>query len=357
MMRILLDCRMASWSGVGRYTTGLASALARRDDIALVVACNPAAAELLTGDLNAEVFSATSAPFSLTGMWELGRIARAARADVTHCPHFPTPLPAPHPLVVTLHDLSPLIVPGLMPSAAKRALYRAWNHRAVRQANRIVTVSENTARDLARFFPVSASKTSVVLSAADDFARGELGELPSWLEGRRYILSMGNTRPHKDVPTLVQAFEALPDKDVMLVLVGADVPGYVASVIGASSERVRFTGPVDDSVLRRLYTTAELFAFPSLYEGFGLPPLEAMALGTPVITTSAASLPEVVGDAAVVVPPGDVEALAGALADVLSDNALRARLSDAGRARAATMTWERTAKETIAVYERVVAEV
>ncbi|MDO9556428.1 MAG: glycosyltransferase family 1 protein [Coriobacteriia bacterium] len=347
---------MASWSGVGRYTTGLASALARRDDVALVVACDPVDVELLTGDLNAEVFSATSAPFSLTGMWELGRIARRARADVTHCPHFPTPFPALHPLVVTLHDLSPLIVPGLMPSAAKRTLYRAWNRRAVRCADRIVAVSASTAHDLARIFPPAATKTSVVLEAADDFAGGDLGELPEWLQGRRYILSMGNMRPHKDLPTLLRAFEALSDDGVLLVLVGNDVPGYAASVIGGAADRVRFTGPVDDPMLRRLYQDAAVFAFPSFYEGFGLPPLEAMSLGTPVVCADAASLPEVVGDAALLFPARNVDALTAALARVLSDDAFRRHLSAAGRARAATMTWERTAKETVAVYERAIVE-
>jgi alpha-1,3-rhamnosyl/mannosyltransferase len=353
-MRLLLDCRMASWTGVGRYTRGLEHALSSRDDIQLVRVIAPDAPASLGG---AQSVTATRHPFSPAGALELGSIVRRVAPDLTHCLHFPTPMPARSPLVVTLHDLSPLVVAGLMPSALKRHVYRVWNRRAVRRADHIIADSASTARDLARFFPHAAGKTSVVLLAADDFAAGSLGELPEWLQGQRYILSMGNTRPHKDLPTLLRAFASLADDRLQLVLAGNDVPGYAASIIGAAAERVRFTGPVDDPVLRRLYRDAEVFAFPSLYEGFGLPPLEAMSFGVPVITTSAASLPEVVGDAALLFPPRDADALTAALARLLSDDALRQRLSEAGRRQAAIMSWERTAAETIAVYERVLGEV
>ena len=137
-MRVLLDCRMASWSGVGRYTTGLARALAARDDVELVQACAAGEPPPVTPGPGAEVVAASAHPFGLRGALELERLARKAKPDIVHCPHFPTPLPVRGPLVVTLHDLTPLVVPGVMPSMARRAAYRAWNARAARLAGRII---------------------------------------------------------------------------------------------------------------------------------------------------------------------------------------------------------------------------
>ena len=146
--------------------------------------------------------------------------------------------------------------------------------------------------------------------------------------------------------------------DLRLLLVGADVPGFVASVLDGdeAAGRVCFTGRVGDDVLRALYRDAAVFVFPSRYEGFGLPPLEAMAFGTPVVCSDAASLPEVVGDAALIFPAGDVGALADALSLVLGDVSVRGRLALAGPRRAARFTWERTAAGTVAVYREALEQ-
>ncbi len=193
--------------------------------------------------------------------------------------------------------------------------------------------------------------------AADDFSAGPMGELPVQLRGARYVLSMGNTKTHKDLPALLRAFVRVAEThpDILLVLVGEESPGFVARVLGDSdvAARVRFTGPADDAALRALYAHAEMFAFPSRYEGFGLPPLEAMSFSTPVVTTTAASLPEVVGDAALRVAPGDEEALADAIVRIAGDAALRERLGQAGVRRAASFSWDRTAERTARVYAEV----
>ncbi|MHB1340740.1 MAG: glycosyltransferase family 4 protein [Coriobacteriia bacterium] len=344
---------MASWSGVGRYTRGLARALARRDDIDLIQVVGRGQAP----PADAPRIRMVGHPLSPLGAVTLGAAVSAARADVIHCPHFPTPFPAEHPLVVTLHDVSPLVVPGVMPSAAKRFAYRRMNDRAVRFSDRVITVSEHSAGDIARLFPAAAGKVRVVPNAADDFADGQIGALPSWLAEQPYIFSMGNTKPHKDLPTLLRAFSAIANAHprVMLVLAGGDPGGYAVSVLGdtPAASRVRFTGLLGDPVLRALYSAAKVFVFPSTYEGFGLPPLEAMAFGAPVITTDAASLPEVVGCAALSFPPGDDVALAEALGMLLTDDSARARLTAVGRERAALFSWDRTAEETVAVYTEV----
>jgi alpha-1,3-rhamnosyl/mannosyltransferase len=146
--------------------------------------------------------------------------------------------------------------------------------------------------------------------------------------------------------------------ELRLLLVGRDEPGYATSVLGdtPAARRVSFTGRVDDPVLRALYAGAGAFVFPSRYEGFGLPPLEAMASGTPVVCSDATSLPEVVGDAALVFPAGDVTAAAGAILRLLDDDSLRASLVSAGRERAALFTWERTAAQTVGAYRDLLDE-
>jgi len=362
-MRVLLDCRMASWSGVGRYTTGLARALAARDDVELVQVCAAGEAPPVARGPGAEVAVASAHPFGVRGALELGRLARQAKPDLVHCPHFPTPMPVRGPLVVTLHDLTPLLVPGAMPSGARRLVYRAGNARAARLASRIIVPSRATAADVTRLFAVARGKLAVTAEAADDFASGPSGPLIGALADLAappYLLSMGNTKPHKDLPTLLRAFAQLAPArpELRLLLVGADPPGYLAAALAGAPAgeapdvraSVAFTGPVTDAELRKLYAGASAFVFPSRYEGFGLPPLEAMALGAPVVCADAASLPEVVGDAALLFPAGDAAALARTLARVLDDLALRERLSQAGRKRAAQFTWQRTAAATVAVY-------
>jgi len=347
---------MSEWSGVGRYTKGLASALARRDDIALtlVTAADAPFAPAASANSVATVPAAAS-PFSIAGARELGAAIAKVAPDISHCPHFPTPWPAPHPLAVSLQDLTPLLVPGVMPSAFKRGVYRALNERATRLADVLILPSESTARDILSAFPRAAGKVRVVLDAADDFSAERVGEIPAGLvgEGYRYVFSMGNTKPHKDLPALFSAFAGLAaaEPGLRLILAGTGDDAYLdAHVPAACRDRVRFTGRIDDDQLRALYAGAALFAFPSRYEGFGLPPLEAMSFGTPVVSSDGGSLPEVVGDAALVVPVGDAAALEGAMREVLGDPARAAELAEAGRARAATFTWDKTAAETIAAY-------
>lgn len=361
-MRVLLDCRMASWTGVGRYTVGLARALAARSDVELVQV-------VAQGDLApvpssaAGVVRATRHPFSYGGASELARLARQAAPDVVHCTHFPTPIPAPHPLVVTVHDLSPLLVPGIMPSALRRGVYRWWNARATTVADRIVVPSHHTKSDVERMFLAATGKTRVTLEAADDFACGPRASLTQELTarvGERYVFSMGSTRPHKDLPTLLRAFATIAPKHLglNLVLAGAGDAGFVDRILVDTPADIRrralFTGRIDDPVLRTLYERAAVFAFPSLHEGFGLPPLEAMALGTPVVVAEATSLPEVVGNAGLLFPPGDEDALADALGRVLDDDGLRSRLAASGLARAATFTWALTAERTVSAYREAV---
>jgi glycosyltransferase involved in cell wall biosynthesis len=359
-MRVLLDCRMATWTGVGRYSTGLVRALARRDDLELILFSATGDEPVVEGDNVRTVFSARH-PFMPGGLMAFGNFAATVRPDITHCLQFPTPLPFRKPLVVTLHDLTPLFVHGVMESATKRSIYHRLNERAVRLADAIIVVSANTAADVAREFPRAQGKMHIILESADDFSAGEVGPLPghlAHLATTLYILSMGSTRSHKDIPTLISAFALIAQRnpDLRLVLVGEEVPGFVDQVLPGRpliAEHVVWTGRVTDAELRALYADATVFAFPSLYEGFGLPPLEAMAMGAPVVVSDSSSLPEVVDDAGLLVPPADPRALAEAIERVLRDEGLREKLVAAGGRRAAQLSWAAAAEATVGVYQEV----
>jgi alpha-1,3-rhamnosyl/mannosyltransferase len=364
-MRILLDCRMSGWSGVGRYTVGLARALAAGGEVELVQVCAAGDRPPVPPGTGAEVAIAAARPLGLRGSLELGRLVRRCRPDLVHCAHFPTPLPARGPLVVTLHDLTPLLVAGALPSAGRRIVYRRSNARAVRVAQGIIVPSRHTRADVETLFPASRGTITVTPEAADDFSSGPVGPLSpalGTLASSTYLFSMGNTKPHKDLETLLRAFARLaPDwPELHLLLAGAQTPQYVAAVLESAPpevrERVSFTGVVTDAELRALYEGAAAFVFPSRHEGFGLPVLEAMALGAPVVCAKAASLPEVAGEAAVFFAPGNAVALAEVLSSVLGDPSLREKLILAGRARAAQFTWEGTAAMTVAVYRQALRE-
>ena len=359
MIRVLLDCRMQDWTGVGRYTVGLTRALARRDDVEIV--------QVVLGDAEppaeGDVLRASKPVLSFAGGRELGRLARAAQPDVVHCLQYPTPRPTWHPLVVTLHDLSPIIVYGTMPSFLKRRVYRSWNRRAVSVADALIADSTHTAHDVAVHLGADRSRIDVVPLATDDFADGSVDSLPprlAELAAQSYLLSMGNTKPHKGLDDLVRAFAGFSEEhpEYRLLLVGQEDAGWLARHVADTpfADRVFFTGRVTDGELRSLYAACTAFVFPSHYEGFGLPPLEAMHYGAPAVCSTAASLPEVVGDAALLFEAGDTAGLADQLALIVDDQDVRRRIIEAGSRRATAFSWEATATGTVAVYRAVIED-
>ncbi len=237
---------------------------------------------------------------------------------------------------------------ALAPQKRARAIERATLPLAVRRSAALTAISQATADDLVRRFPRAAGKTTVTLLAADAAFAAQDGEAADL--GVPYVLAVGTLEPRKNLPRLIEAFARLDTKHE-LVLVGGlgwDTAETEAAIAGA--ERVRRLGHVGDAELRALYRGAALFAYPSLYEGFGLPVLEAMAAGAPVLTSSVSSLPEVGGDAAFYCDPLDVASIRDGLARGLAEGASRVA---AGRARAATFSWDRYAAETLAVLRGV----
>jgi alpha-1,3-rhamnosyl/mannosyltransferase len=267
------------------------------------------------------------------------------------------------PTVVVVCDLV-AFDDALAPQRRARAIERATLPPAVRRAAALTAISQATADDLAARFPAARPKTAVTPLAADErFARDDgpsvaevrvrhgLGERP-------YVLAVGTLEPRKNLPRLVEAFAALPPalRDAHeLVLAGAVGWNTDATLAAVARHRVRQLGHVPEDHLPALYRGAAAFAYPSLYEGFGLPVVEAMAAGAPVLTSNVSSLPEVAGDAALLVDPWSVPSIRDGLARLLADRDLARRLAARGRERAATFSWERHAREVLTVVERAAA--
>jgi alpha-1,3-rhamnosyl/mannosyltransferase len=254
-----------------------------------------------------------------------------------------------------------VIYPQHLPHRWTAWIFRAAASLAVRRASHVITLSESTKADLVRLSGTSQEKITVTYAAADESFRPF--EKEQWEQvlhryglPRRYILYLGINKPHKNLVFLLQVFSEV-ETEAKLVLAGREDPRYRQARKEAERldlrERVVFLGEVADRDLPMLYNGAELFVFPSLYEGFGLPVLEAMACGTPVICSSTSSLPEIVGDAALTLDPLDRDAWVAALTELLEKEALRAEMSTKGLRRAQTFSWEDTARRTWLVYQRI----
>jgi glycosyltransferase involved in cell wall biosynthesis len=299
--------------------------------------------------------------FGVTGK----ALAASRRPDLLHLPQFSAPFWSPVPIVVTIHDVIPLVLPEYRASGAMR-IYLSIMSRNVKRARRIIVPSESAAADVIRVLDIPASRVVVIPEAASpDLVPDLSGEAREFVRRRfgievPYLFNIGGFDVRKNLPLLIQAFaKARPlfPQKTMLAIAGAPHSGRTSmfpplepliAKLGLGNH-VRLVGHVTDDERRSLYQAAAAYVTPSMYEGFGLTPLEAMACGVPAIVANRTSLPEVVGDAGMVVEP-TVDAFAEAMVALLRDGTRRARLSDAGLARAAEFTWDKAAAKTADVY-------
>jgi glycosyltransferase involved in cell wall biosynthesis len=285
-------------------------------------------------------------------------------ADLLHALGFVSPIAWRGRTVVTVYDLSFLRFPEVY-NRANRMYLSSFTPPSLRRADRVITISEDARRDVIELCGVAPERVTPILLAADErFRPAAPDEIRAFRVRQglpdRFVLYQGTLQPRKNVETLVRAYALLRDQgsdDHILVLAGPRGWQYepifeLICQLGMEGS-VKFPGFVPDDELALWYSSAAVFAFPSRYEGFGLPLLEAMACGAPVVSSSASSLPEVVGDAGVLVDPSDVEGLCSALRQLLEDEPRRRALAAAGRARAQTFSWRRTASETVRVYREV----
>jgi glycosyltransferase involved in cell wall biosynthesis/ubiquinone/menaquinone biosynthesis C-methylase UbiE len=288
--------------------------------------------------------------------------------DVIHSPFFNAPKEHHGALVVTIHDVSFLLQPQFHIEANRLHCLQGTLNAAL-YADRIIAVSQQTRKDLIDYFAVPEERIRVIPEAPRrvyaperniEIIRGVLERFGIF---HNFILFVGSLEPRKNLKTLLQAYATYVTRHAgkeLLVVAGGkgwlndDLPKIVAEL--GIAERVKFLGYAQEVDLRVLYSAAKLFVYPSIYEGFGLPPLEAMACGAPVITSNTSALPEVVGDAALLIDPHHSEALSQAMQTVLRDDGLRLRMRQRSLARAALFSWERTAEETLAVYQEACPE-
>ena len=368
-MRIAIDARKLHDYGIGTYVRNLLRELARQDgDDEYLLLCRRDDAEFMRG--LGERFSPiteSAGHYSVREQLTVPISVGRSRVDLFHAPHYVVSPLMRCPYVVTIHDCIHLRFPQYLPNRAALVYAKTVMRLAARRSRRVLTVSNASKDDIIRYLGVPAPKVEVIYNALDE--RLEKPPTPEDVDRVRerfqltspFILYTGNIKPHKNVDRLIEAFSLLRPQGfehVKLLIIGDEISKYpnLRRMIHRFQlhKHVRFLGFVPDETLAVLYQLASVFVFPSLYEGFGLPPLEAMAAGTPVITSNVSSLPEVVGDAALLIDPMDAQAIAGAMARVLGDDALRTSLVCRGRERVKAFSWKRSVARTREVYAELV---
>lgn len=355
-LRVGLDGRYIQdhFPGIGRYTFHLVKELARLEGPETFAVFHNPSAPNTRFDLKSlegtkvTLWPTDISPFSLKSQIALPLAIRQARLDLFHSPHYLLPFLAPCPLVCTVHDTIPLRDPAYMPSRSARLAYRLALSLALARSRAIIADSAASREDLVRRLGVAHYRVRVVYLGVD------LPDLECGGKERdRCILYVGTNKPHKNLPRLVAAYAGAGVRQP-LVIAGAQDPRFPQAqreveALGLG-DRVHFLSHVGEDKLGELYRSADLFVLPSLAEGFGLPALEAMAHGVPVIASNRPALPEVVGEAALLIDPLDVSDLASAIARVLSDKSLAQELARKGRERAALFPWRKTAEGCLSLY-------
>jgi glycosyltransferase involved in cell wall biosynthesis len=374
-VKIAIDIRRMTEFGVGTYTRNIVRALGRLDQGSKYFLIGPPQKVAEIGPLpsNFHTVPLLDRDNSFKGYLDCRATLKRLNCDLVHIPNlFWLPRNLPCPYVMTVHDVLEHMCRAHGQSGLRRSLHFQFTRRVLRGAARIFAVSKFTKTEIENLFGISPGRIEVVYNAIDErFLRGHASETDRQFLAERYlvthpfILYAGRISPHKNVVRIIEAFSALKaelEKErklsgLKLIIIGDELskhPGLRRTVIrGGVQNDVRFMGFVPIEVLRIFYDAAKTFVFPSLYEGFGLPPLEAMAHGTPVVTSNTSSLPEVVGNAAVLVNPENVFEIMHALHRVLLDQTLREKLKERGYAQAKKFSWDASARQIFKAYEDV----
>ncbi len=358
-MKIAIDVRMMWSSGIGSYIRNIVPrVIDRLQGQHFYLLGKAGGMEQWQGfkRSNASWIGAESPIYTLSEQWEMaGRTPKDA--GVFWSPHYNFPLMWGKKLLVTVHDAFHLAQPEFTPGFHKRLYAKFMFRRLTRRADSILCVSQFTKGELLRLAGGNAGRMRVVHNGVDDFWFGmKKGEAP---HPKPYLLFVGNVKPNKNLGRLLQAFDLLRGNIPHDLVIVGQKEGFLTGdreVLRQAESfggRVQFTGLLEERQLRQYYAFADLLVFPSLYEGFGLPPLEAMACGTPVACSNAASLPEVCGDAALYFDPFQPKDMAEKISKVLSDDPLRRELIKKGSEKARSFSWDSAASQTAKVLEEL----
>lgn len=354
-MRIGIDVRKIADSGIGRYTQNLIENLLKIDSLnEYILFFHPDDAQNYDyPGKNARKVIESAGKYSLSEHWALARQAQKHKLDIFHATHYVLPRFLKCRSVVTIHDVIHLIDPsfGFFARAYAKIMIRS----AISKSDMIITVSSQTKDDLLSIFNAPVSKINVILNGGgSDFGPVTGDKLNRSLDEmgleRGYCLFVGSDRPHKNLKAAEGVLAAMR-ADTRFVVVGR-IKQSEKKRYEKFGARVKFFEKVDKQKMEALYSGALALLFPSYHEGFGLPPLEAMACGTPVVASNRSAIPEVTGDAAELVDPDDISAMVRALEKIRDDGEERKRLVEAGAKRAEKFSWEKTARMTLEIYER-----
>jgi glycosyltransferase involved in cell wall biosynthesis len=369
-MKIAIDARKWRDYGIGTYVRNLVRHLARLDKETTYYLFCGLSDQATLRDL-AENFVPVvdqSGGYGIREHFSIPLKLHRLGVGLFHSPHYVLPLLSRTPSVVTIHDCIHLLFPEYLPNRMAWRYARFMMGSAIRRSASILTVSEASRADILRFYPeADPERIHVVPNAIDPALLEDPGEEETARIRERYqihgrfLLYAGNIKPHKNLERLIAAFGKLKRQsgmaDLKLLIIGDEITRYGSLRRGVEAagvrQDVRFFGFVPDRTLAGLYRLASVFVFPSLYEGFGLPPLEAMACGTPVVTSRISSLPEVAGDAALLVDPYSVEDIARGISKVLENPEVAANLVRRGHLRARRYSWERSVRAIHDVYMRI----
>jgi glycosyltransferase involved in cell wall biosynthesis len=392
-LQIALDTRRVADFGIGTYIRNLVRALAKVDDrnqykLITTEQAVPEFADLPPNFVTA-IFPGPKKKGTLqSGLTQIryGLFLRKLEADVFHIPLNAVPLLMPKPYLVTIHDMSTLLFASQL--GYRNRLRQYYLRRGLIRADSVMAVSMATCRDVEAVLGIPMSRMRVVYNAPDPIFHASRAEAMARLQSEAsgdaisypaeiqrvldryrihypFLLYVGRTNPQKNIPRLVEAFAVLRGeiqehpmyRDLRLLIIGDEISRYPqlrhAVIQSRVEDTVRFLGFVPIETLRAFYQAAAAFVFPSLYEGFGLPPLEAMASGTPVVCSNVSSLPEVVGDAAEIVNPENVFDIARGMREVLLNRPRRSVLVERGFDQAGRFSWERTAQQVLDAYEEI----
>jgi glycosyltransferase involved in cell wall biosynthesis len=352
MVNLTIDTRVISLSGMGRYLSNVLPRVARElHDFNIFLLGDAAELNRLdwTKAANITVIPCHSAIYSIKEQLEIPRRI-PEETDLYWATHYNVPLLYSGKMLTTVYDVFHLAQPELVGGLHKQLYARLMFNRVVNKSKKIITISQFSADELLKFTGCKPDLVRSIHLGVDD----ALSDTSAKIDAQNpYLLYVGNVKPHKNLATLVDAFQKVAQDIPHDVMIVGKKEGFITgdsilhSVPSEIKDRVRFTGPIDDATLAAYYRAADMFVFPSFYEGFGLPPLEAMAMSCPVIASTAASIPEICGDAALYFDPRSSDELAEKIKVVLADPELRSTLINAGLANLERFSWNECANQTV----------
>lgn len=351
---LVVDARMLHASGIGTYIDNLLPLISEKShDLTFDIICRPQD----TSKISQNTIPNNSAIYSISEQFTLLN-RQSMKAGLFWSPHYNIPVFLPAKLLVTIHDVFHLAMPDFIEGMHKRLYARMMFSAVKHKASHVICVSEFTKSELIRLTDINPDKVTVIYN----------GVAKEWFSIKRtdrpyhkpYLLFVGNIKPHKNLSSLLQAFTLLKDEIPHDLVIVGNNKGFItedrnvmqyAQTLG---NRVFFTGYVDDALLKQYFAHADCFVFPSLYEGFGLPPLEAMACGCPTLVSNIASLPEVCGDAALYCDPYDTEDIRAKIMLLLGSPSLRNALVTKGRERVKSFSWDVAAVKTLDIINQFI---